>query len=137
MVFRHISPDIKEHLVHLANEGYARGDILEFLGVSESSFWRWKRNVRDHGSVIPPRSHTQGRPRLLTVDATRDIYELMLESVRGTPAGTLFRSFPTESDPFPVVSSSFRPDSIRVCRTLYAFLLFVRGSIVRVIPLPD
>ncbi len=53
------------------------------------------------------------------------------------PQEPFLRSFPTESDPFPVVPSSFRPDSIRVYRTLYAFLLFVRGSIVRVIPLPD
>ncbi|KLO04016.1 hypothetical protein SCHPADRAFT_917931 [Schizopora paradoxa] len=66
MVFRHISTDIKERLVYLADEGYAREDILEFLGVSESSFWRWKRNIR--------------RPRLLTAEATQDIYQLMLEN---------------------------------------------------------
>ncbi len=71
---------------------------------------------------------------------------LFCEHVRNPHPDIAVRGTPREpfSDPFlqnPIPFRSSRPlsvrDSIRVCRTLYAFLLFVRGSIVRVIPLPD
>ncbi len=63
--------------------------------------------------------------------------EVLCNSCKGNPRGNPFPilSYGIRS-PFRSFPSSFRPDSIRVCRTLYAFLLFVRGSIVRVIPLP-
>lgn len=75
MVFRKISKDLKERAIWLLDHGWLKDDILQILGISESSLKRWRRHVRHHGSVIPPRNLLQGRPSVL--DALQ-IHELTL-----------------------------------------------------------
>lgn len=52
---------------------YERGllnldDILECCNLSESTFWRVRKLYKQTGQVSPPKSHTQGRPRILHYD---------------------------------------------------------------------
>ena len=51
--------------------------VISVLGISARSFWRWRHNLRVHGSVTVPRSYKQGRPRYLTATASADLYNLL------------------------------------------------------------
>ena len=79
MPFRHISEDIKERAMALADDGFARDHILEVLNISRSSFYQWKANRRDHGSVVPPPSYARGRPRLIPPAVSEELYALLRE----------------------------------------------------------
>jgi transposase len=80
MVFRHISPDLKERAIHLAANGYILPEICEVLGISHSSIKRWKRNEARYGSVIPSAIHARGRPSVATMAMVSDLHQLMLEA---------------------------------------------------------
>ena len=54
MVYRHISKDLKEHVLWLVSHEYAPEDICELFDIFPSSIARWKQNNRIYGSVIPP-----------------------------------------------------------------------------------
>lgn len=62
---------------------YAMGwlplDVIKTLGVSIRSFWRWRRNLRKHGTVLNPPPLVPGRPPLLSTTVTADIYRLLDE----------------------------------------------------------
>jgi transposase len=79
MVFRHISPDLKERTLWLATEGYIPPEICEIFGISHSSLKRWKRNKARYGSVKPPINYVRGRPSIATSVVIRDIHQLLLE----------------------------------------------------------
>jgi transposase len=80
MPFRHISKDIKDRALWLIENGYARDDVAEILGVSIASIYRWKNNDEHYGSVIPPPLAPRGRPRILNPDMTHDLYTLIEEA---------------------------------------------------------
>ena len=78
MVFRKISKDMKERALSLYSQGYLPKDLCHIFGFSEKSLRRWKRNVQEHGSVIVPSSHRQGRPRKLNSDQIGDLMAQLL-----------------------------------------------------------
>lgn len=80
MVFRKISEDIKKRALWLYDNNYVPDDIAHILGVSERSFWRWKRNMGLYDSVTPPQIRDRGRPRILNADHTHDLLTLMQEA---------------------------------------------------------
>ena len=80
MVFHHISEDIKNRALWLLDNDYIPEDVCEILGVSRRSLYRWKRNQAEFGSVIPPHSPFQGRPRTLNADQTHDLFTLLQDS---------------------------------------------------------
>ena len=80
MPFRIISEDIKKRAVWLWEHGYARDDIVDILGVSQASLYRWKKNFEIHGSVLPPPPPVCGRPRIINSDMTHDLYTLVKEA---------------------------------------------------------
>jgi transposase len=83
MVYRRISPDMKQRSLQLIDEGWEMEDIANVLGVASKSIKRWTDNYDMHGRVDPP-SVLRGRPRILNSEAISDLHEL----IRGTP--TLF-----------------------------------------------
>jgi len=77
MVYRAISPDMKDCALHLSKSGWSRQDICAALCVSQASLYRWANILDEFGSVIRPRSPLQGRPRLIglaVMTAIREIY---------------------------------------------------------------
>jgi transposase len=80
MVFRKISPDIKERALWLWDNGYVKEDICTILGVSVSSLNRWRDNLENYNSVVPPPNPRQGRLRILKPDMTHDLYTLLEEA---------------------------------------------------------
>ena len=42
------------------------GQIVEDTHVSERTVQRYRNNLRDYGSLTPPRNGPQGRPRVIT-----------------------------------------------------------------------
>ena len=74
--YRLISKDVKERVLWLIDHQYAPDDIC---GISKRSIRHWKANYRIHGSVAPPPSPLQGRPRILNGDMTHDLNTLLLE----------------------------------------------------------
>ncbi|KAF8576351.1 hypothetical protein K439DRAFT_1249820, partial [Ramaria rubella] len=65
MPFRKISPDLKNCAMDLYNRGWEEPEICDILKVSHSSFFRWKANMAQHGNVVRPPSHLQGRSRII------------------------------------------------------------------------
>jgi len=78
MVFRKISPDMKERALSLYSQGYLSKDLCYIFGFSGKSLMRWKQNVQEHGSVVVPSSHLQGRPRKLNSDQISDLMAQLL-----------------------------------------------------------
>lgn len=79
MVFRKISQDLKERAIYLYYKGWVPFDVIEVLGVSIRSFWRWRRNIREHGTVLSLPPITPGRPPLLNAAIASDMYKLLEE----------------------------------------------------------
>ena len=80
MVFRKISEDMKERALSLYDQGYLPKDLCDIFGFSGRSLRRWKRNVEEHGSAVPPSSHRRGRPRKLDSNQISDLMaQLMVE----------------------------------------------------------
>jgi transposase len=48
--------------------------------VSLRSIQHWQSNFNQHGGVIPPRNHLQGRPYFLTADQRHDLFTMLNES---------------------------------------------------------
>ena len=80
MVFRHISADMKHRILWLVANGYLPETVCSLFGVSERSLERWSNNYHKYGTAIRPRSHTQGRPRILNATVTNDLYDLVNEA---------------------------------------------------------
>ena len=55
MVYRTISPDMKQRALYLLlEEGWEIVQIPTALGVHSKSIERWEHNYENHGSVNPP-----------------------------------------------------------------------------------
>jgi transposase len=80
MPFRHISEDLKERATCLAEQGYIPRNIWDIFGISERSLQRWRRCLREHGSVVPPRLKPRGRPRLVDYRQTNELISLVEEA---------------------------------------------------------
>ncbi|OCB88961.1 hypothetical protein A7U60_g3916 [Sanghuangporus baumii] len=81
MPFRKISEDIKQRAMWLYSQGYIPHSCCELLGISQSSFWRFRKNLRLYGSVRHPNSFKAGRPRLLNTPESRsELYALLEEN---------------------------------------------------------
>ena len=79
MVFRKISKDIKDRAMHLYSTGWLPFDIVKVLGVSERSFWRWRKNLAVRGTVLSQPLPVPGRRPILTTTAAQDLYNLLEE----------------------------------------------------------
>lgn len=79
MPYRPISKDIKDRALFLLAEGWIPEDVMEIFGVSASSLYRWRHNLEQYGSVVPPPNPTHGRPRLLTADQTDAVLSFLDE----------------------------------------------------------
>ena len=84
MPYRAISQDLKERVLFLLDKDIGPDDfeldIAEIFGVSPRSIRRWQKNVDLYGSVIPPKNHLQGRPRILNGNQTHDLLTLLEEA---------------------------------------------------------
>jgi len=84
MPYRAISQDLKERVLFLLDNDIGPDnfelDIAEIFGVSPRSIRRWQRNVDLYGSVIPPKNHLQGRPRILNGNQTHHLLTLPEEA---------------------------------------------------------
>jgi transposase len=78
MVFRKISPDMKERALSLYFQGHIPKDICHIFGFSEKSLRRWREHTYVHGNVIPPPAYLQGRPRKLNSDQISDLMDHLL-----------------------------------------------------------
>src|SRR5882762_553533 len=78
MVFRHISPDMKQRALKLLQDGWEMEEIVDVLGVSSKSIGRWINNYEQHGHVEHPMVF-QGRPRALNAAAMVDLQELITQ----------------------------------------------------------
>jgi len=78
MVFRKISEDMKERALSLYYQGYLSKDLCRIFGFSGKSLMRWKQNIEEHGSVVVPSNHLQGRPRKLDSNQTSDLMAQLL-----------------------------------------------------------
>jgi transposase len=81
MVFRKISPELKEHTIWLWENHYLTKEIEEITGVSIRSVQRWRDNLDQYGSVLLPRNPLQGCPSMLTGE---ELHE-MLSKVNAEP----------------------------------------------------
>lgn len=66
MVFRKISPDLKECALKLWDQGWEIEDIVDTLGISRPSIYRWQAIFDQHGSVIRPPVAPKGPERIIT-----------------------------------------------------------------------
>jgi len=82
MVYRRISEDLKNRVLFLLDSGDLPDeyDVAEIFGVSERSIYRWRENLENYGSVVPPPSPSRGRPRILNADQTHDLFTLLQEA---------------------------------------------------------
>ena len=68
MVYRTISPDMKQRAVYLLlEEGWEIDQITTALGVHSKRVERWEHNYENHASVNPP-TPLRGCRRLLSGD---------------------------------------------------------------------
>ncbi len=54
MVYRQISPDMKQHALVMLQEGWEFEEIAAVLGVSDRSIEQWADNYEHKGQVDPP-----------------------------------------------------------------------------------
>ncbi|KAJ6478161.1 hypothetical protein C8R47DRAFT_1198643 [Mycena vitilis] len=80
MVYRAISNDLKGRALWLLEAGFITDDVVDLLGVSRASLYRWKANELNYDSVTPPHNPLQGRPRILNPDQTHDLLTLLAEA---------------------------------------------------------
>ncbi|KAJ6477123.1 hypothetical protein C8R47DRAFT_1187045 [Mycena vitilis] len=80
MVYRAISNDLKGRALWLLEAGFITDDVVDLLGVSRASLYRWKANELNYDSVTPPHNPLQGRPRILNPDQTHDLLNLLAEA---------------------------------------------------------
>jgi hypothetical protein len=75
MVFRHISPDMKQRALQLLQQCWDMKDIVEALGVSERSIANcWTNNFANDGHVVlKTASSLQGRRCNLNAAAISDL----------------------------------------------------------------
>lgn len=76
MVFRQISPDLKQRALQLLDQGIEIGDIVDWLGVSTKSVTRWQNSYDQHVRV-DPLSGIHGRPRILSADVVNELQEIL------------------------------------------------------------
>ena len=69
---------MKERALSLYFQGHLPMDLCRVFGFSEKSLRRWRQNYYDHGGVVPPSNHRQGRPRKLTSDQINDLMVQLL-----------------------------------------------------------
>ena len=80
MVYRTISPDMKQRALYLLlEEGWEIDQITAALGVHSKSIERWQHNYENHGTVNPP-TPLRGRRRLLNPNVTEELHEMLTES---------------------------------------------------------
>jgi len=80
MVYRAISPDMKQRALYLLlEEGWEIDQITTALGVHSKSIERWEHNYENHGSVNPP-TPLRGCRRLLSSDIAEELHEMLNES---------------------------------------------------------
>ena len=65
--------------MHLYSTGWLPFDIVKVLGVSERSFWRWRKNLAVRGTVLSQPLPVPGRRPILTTTAAQDLYNLLEE----------------------------------------------------------
>ncbi|KAI0264583.1 hypothetical protein BGY98DRAFT_888945, partial [Russula aff. rugulosa BPL654] len=80
MVYRTISPDMKQRALYLLlEEGWEIDQITAALGVHSKSIERWQHDYENHGTVNPP-TPLRGRRRLLNPNVTEELHEMLTES---------------------------------------------------------
>jgi transposase len=80
MVYRTISPDLKQRALYLLLEkGWEMYQITTALGVLSKSIKRWEHNYENHGSVDLP-TPLRGRCQLLSSNIAEELHELLPES---------------------------------------------------------
>jgi transposase len=79
MVYRKISPDMKQRALQLIDEGWEIDVVADVLGVASKSIGRWTNNYDIHGRVDPP-SVLRGRRRILNAEAISGLLQLIRES---------------------------------------------------------
>ncbi|EJD33040.1 hypothetical protein AURDEDRAFT_45466, partial [Auricularia subglabra TFB-10046 SS5] len=75
MVYRKIGDGIRQRTVALLDAGWTPDELSIIMDVNIRSVYRWKKNVNDYGTVLPPPSFARGRPRLLSGE---DLNEILL-----------------------------------------------------------
>jgi len=78
MVYRNISPGIKQRALQLLSDGWDMEDIVDALGVSPKSVDRWLDKYETHGRVDPP-SVLRGRRRALNPAILEELQQLIRE----------------------------------------------------------
>ena len=79
MGFRKISSDMKECALKLWDQGWETAEIVDTLGVSQSSLYRWQSIFDRYGSVNRPSTAPKGPERIITravLTAVQTLYEV-------------------------------------------------------------
>jgi len=71
------SLEVKERAIALWDDPQLCEHVIDVLGVSRASIYRWKKNFELYGSVLPPSSGLQGRPSIVTSDMLDDVRDLL------------------------------------------------------------
>jgi transposase len=78
MGFCKISPDMKECALKLWDQGWDAEDIINTLGISRASLYRWQAVFDQYGSVNRPPTARKGPERIITravLSAVQTLYE--------------------------------------------------------------
>ena len=75
MVYRKISPDMKQRALQLIDKGWEMDDVAEVLRIASKSIRRWANNYDIHGCVDPP-SVLQGCWCILNAEAISGLLQL-------------------------------------------------------------
>jgi len=80
MVYRTISPDLKQRALYLLlEEGWDIDRIATALGVHSNSIKRWEQNYETYGTVSPP-TPLRGQQQLLSNGVAEELREILTES---------------------------------------------------------
>ena len=71
------SVEVKEQVIALWDDPHLFEHVIDVLGVSRASVYRWKKNYELYGSVLAPNSGLRGRPSVVTSDMLGDIQDLL------------------------------------------------------------
>jgi len=68
---------VKERAIAVWDDPQLCEHVIDMLGVSRASIYRWKTNFELYGSVLPPNSGLQGCPSIVTPDMLDDVRDLL------------------------------------------------------------
>ena len=79
MGFRKISSDMKECALKLWDQGWETANIMDTLGISQSSLYQWQTIFDQYGSVKRPSAMPKGPERIITqavLTAVQTLYKV-------------------------------------------------------------